>query len=332
MSCQFLNPSCDALSAARVPIRTPGRGDGQRAAGAGTGRLHRTREAPAVRPGCGLPRSEAAPGMGYVERRDAGGTSWKGTTASAKGRIARGLRPASLQRQARGRGHSVAQRFGASDFIVDWVWMFRSLLARRMPGSSDVVRSPPSLGELIQELKRDHRAGFVYRGQAKKYEGPPLLPSQYRPVVLHGRLGDPRGPGANCASNITATSTRSAAPWQLTLHANKSDAAVSSTPVQSESDEPDGRKKVVFAETKPLPSYLVALGVGPFRFRGRRKNGQEPHAAAHDHAQRERPRRPSTRLGNIVPLEKCAILWRVPAPGCAACCQPRSRFTVPRAK
>src|ERR1039457_1823484 len=55
-------------------------------------------------------------------------------------------------------------------------------------------------------------------------------------------------------------------PWQLTLHVNKSDAAVSNTPVQSETDEPGGRKKVVFGETKPLPSYLVALGVGPFEF------------------------------------------------------------------
>src|ERR1017187_3181846 len=55
-------------------------------------------------------------------------------------------------------------------------------------------------------------------------------------------------------------------PWQLTLHVNKSDAAVSNTPVQSETDEPGGRKKMVFAETKPLPSYLVALGVGPFDF------------------------------------------------------------------
>jgi alanyl aminopeptidase len=55
-------------------------------------------------------------------------------------------------------------------------------------------------------------------------------------------------------------------PWQLTLHVNQSDAAVSNTPVQSETGEPGGRKKVVFAETKPLPSYLVALGVGPFEF------------------------------------------------------------------
>jgi alanyl aminopeptidase len=53
-------------------------------------------------------------------------------------------------------------------------------------------------------------------------------------------------------------------PWQLTLHVNKSDTAISNTPVQSETAEPGNRKKLVFAETKPLPSYLVALGVGPF--------------------------------------------------------------------
>lgn len=55
-------------------------------------------------------------------------------------------------------------------------------------------------------------------------------------------------------------------PWQLTVHVNQADAAVSNTPVQSETGEPDGRRKVVFGETKPLPSYLVALCVGPFDF------------------------------------------------------------------
>ncbi|HUE04955.1 MAG TPA: M1 family metallopeptidase [Bryobacteraceae bacterium] len=67
-------------------------------------------------------------------------------------------------------------------------------------------------------------------------------------------------------------------PWQLTLHVNKTDAAVSNTPVQSETDEPDGRKKVVFAETKPLPSYLVALGVGPFDFVDAGKYGKNQTA------------------------------------------------------
>jgi alanyl aminopeptidase len=53
-------------------------------------------------------------------------------------------------------------------------------------------------------------------------------------------------------------------PWQLTLHIRKSDRAFSNTPQLSETGEPNGMKRVVFAQTKPLPSYLVAATVGPF--------------------------------------------------------------------
>src|SRR5690349_19540600 len=53
-------------------------------------------------------------------------------------------------------------------------------------------------------------------------------------------------------------------PWQLTLHIRKTDRAFSNTPQLSETDEPNGMKRVVFARTKPLPSYLVAAAVGPF--------------------------------------------------------------------
>ncbi len=55
-------------------------------------------------------------------------------------------------------------------------------------------------------------------------------------------------------------------PWQVTVHVNEADAAVSNTPMVSRTAEPGGHKKVVFAETKPLPSYLIAVGVGPFDF------------------------------------------------------------------
>jgi len=55
-------------------------------------------------------------------------------------------------------------------------------------------------------------------------------------------------------------------PWRVTVHVNQADAAVSNTPVQSETPEGGARKKIVFAESKPLPSYLVALAVGPFEF------------------------------------------------------------------
>ena len=55
-------------------------------------------------------------------------------------------------------------------------------------------------------------------------------------------------------------------PWQLTIHAPKGNSVVSNTPIVSEADGEDGFRDVRFAETKPLPSYLVALGVGPFDF------------------------------------------------------------------
>jgi alanyl aminopeptidase len=53
-------------------------------------------------------------------------------------------------------------------------------------------------------------------------------------------------------------------PWQITLHVKKEYMALSNTAAVSESDEDGGRKAVRFAETKPLPSYLVAFAVGPF--------------------------------------------------------------------
>ena len=53
-------------------------------------------------------------------------------------------------------------------------------------------------------------------------------------------------------------------PWQLTLHVKKDELAFSNTPQASETDEAGGMKRVVFAATKPLPSYLVAFAVGHF--------------------------------------------------------------------
>ena len=52
-------------------------------------------------------------------------------------------------------------------------------------------------------------------------------------------------------------------PWQLTLKVPKDDDAFSNTPALSETAGPGGMKTVQFAETKPLPSYLVAIAVGP---------------------------------------------------------------------
>ena len=51
-------------------------------------------------------------------------------------------------------------------------------------------------------------------------------------------------------------------PWQMTLHVKKDQVALSNTNILSETDSGDGMKTVKFAETPPLPSYLVALTVG----------------------------------------------------------------------
>ncbi|HVY46353.1 MAG TPA: M1 family aminopeptidase, partial [Minicystis sp.] len=64
-------------------------------------------------------------------------------------------------------------------------------------------------------------------------------------------------------------------PWQLTLRVKSSDRAFSNTPVAHEEKGPDGFSTVRFAETKPLPAYLVAFAVGPFDVvdAGRTKSG-----------------------------------------------------------
>jgi len=53
-------------------------------------------------------------------------------------------------------------------------------------------------------------------------------------------------------------------PWQLTLDVPKTSIAVSNTPIARETPLDGGRHRYEFAKTKPLPSYLVAFGVGPF--------------------------------------------------------------------
>jgi alanyl aminopeptidase len=55
-------------------------------------------------------------------------------------------------------------------------------------------------------------------------------------------------------------------PWRLTLRVPSNVVAVSNTNVESETREAEGTKLVRFRETKPLPSYLIAFGVGPLEF------------------------------------------------------------------
>jgi alanyl aminopeptidase len=53
-------------------------------------------------------------------------------------------------------------------------------------------------------------------------------------------------------------------PWQLTLEVPAALTAVSNTRQTAEAPSAAGWKKVSFAETRPLPSYLLAFAIGPF--------------------------------------------------------------------
>jgi len=53
-------------------------------------------------------------------------------------------------------------------------------------------------------------------------------------------------------------------PWRLTLHVKQEHTALANTTAVSETNEPAGMKCVRFAVTRPLPSYLLAVVVGPF--------------------------------------------------------------------
>ena len=58
----------------------------------------------------------------------------------------------------------------------------------------------------------------------------------------------------------------------------------------SETAQADGMKEVRFRQTRPLPSYLVAFGVGPFEIKEARPAGQEAGAGAHRRPARARSR------------------------------------------
>ena len=65
-------------------------------------------------------------------------------------------------------------------------------------------------------------------------------------------------------------------PWKLTIRTKTGSHALANTPAVKETDEGNGWKRVEFAETKPLPSYLVAFAIGPFDFvdGGKTRGGQ----------------------------------------------------------
>jgi aminopeptidase N len=53
-------------------------------------------------------------------------------------------------------------------------------------------------------------------------------------------------------------------PWRLRLRVRTGDVALANAPVEATRAAADGTRLVSFAESKPMPSYLVAFVVGPF--------------------------------------------------------------------
>src|SRR5262249_35520727 len=64
-------------------------------------------------------------------------------------------------------------------------------------------------------------------------------------------------------------------PWRITLHVRKEHIALANSPVASEKEDAGGLKTVTFAESRPLPTYLVAIAVGPFELAERGKAGKK---------------------------------------------------------
>ncbi|WP_306440873.1 M1 family metallopeptidase [Corallococcus aberystwythensis] len=64
-------------------------------------------------------------------------------------------------------------------------------------------------------------------------------------------------------------------PWQLTFHVPEGNVAVTNTPQLADEKGADGWLIYRFAPTQPLPSYLIAFGVGPFDFLPARDSGQK---------------------------------------------------------
>jgi alanyl aminopeptidase len=65
-------------------------------------------------------------------------------------------------------------------------------------------------------------------------------------------------------------------PWQLSLKVPKALVALSNTHEVSSREVDDKTRLVTFAPTRPLPSYLIALAVGPFDFADAGKIGDRP--------------------------------------------------------
>jgi alanyl aminopeptidase len=129
--------------------------------------------------------------------------------------------------------------------------------ARAVPGGDDFVgfafdRTAPAGPARLHVSYRGKVLAKDDRGVFREAEqGRPYLFSQFENIEARRAFPCFDEPGYKI-------------PWRLTLRVREADAALSNTPVEREERAGGGFKALHFAETKPLPSYLVAFAVGPF--------------------------------------------------------------------
>jgi alanyl aminopeptidase len=122
-----------------------------------------------------------------------------------------------------------------------------------------LVRFPSAVGPGPARLTID------YRGKARRHDGDGIY--QVEEAGAHYLF-----------TQFEATDARQAfpcfdepsykVPWRLTIRTRADQVALANTPAVEEiaGQGQPGWKTVRFAETRPLPSYLVAFAVGPFEF------------------------------------------------------------------
>jgi len=134
----------------------------------------------------------------------------------------------------------------------------KTMTAKTLPGGEDFVGfqfdSPVPVG--LAEFKIEYSGVVVTKNSSAIFRqqdnGNWYIFSQFEPTDARGAF-----PCFDEPSYKT--------PWQLTLHVPAADNAISNTNPGSDKIE-GGTRTVVFHETPPLPSYLVAFGVGPFEY------------------------------------------------------------------
>ncbi|HEY0189516.1 MAG TPA: M1 family metallopeptidase [Kofleriaceae bacterium] len=142
-----------------------------------------------------------------------------------------------------------------------------SAVARR-EGQADVALTATAAGEDFLELRAPVALDAGPWTIAIDYTG------AYDALATSGVFQQKVGDQAYVFSQLEAVYARRAfpcfdepdnkVPWQLTLDVPKAMVAVANAPEKTSTPLGDGKKRVEFEPTRPLPSYLVAFAVGPF--------------------------------------------------------------------